>query len=178
MKLYANFNLSTSCLNQGITFVSKRLTNLDRKQLDARFARVREVASLLQPPRGGWLRSLRNALGMRQQDLGERLGVTSQAVADLERREAEGSVTLSTLREAARAMGGELHYVVLPVRPVKETLERRATEVARFMAGQVHHSMRMEDQGTSEDEQQDRIAEIRELLLKTPSLLWTVPDDL
>jgi predicted DNA-binding mobile mystery protein A len=158
--------------------MARRPTRLDQKQLEARFARLREFGAMLQPPRGGWLRSLRNALGMRQRDLGDRLGMTAQGVADLERREADGTVTLNTLREAARALGGELHYVVVPVRPVKETLEERATRLARFMAGQVHHSMRMEDQGTGAQEQQDRFEEIRESLLKSPSVLWTLPDDL
>lgn len=156
----------------------RRPTGLDRKQLDRRLAKIREIAPLLPPPRGGWLRSLRNALGMRQQDLGNRLHVSTQAIADMERREVDGAITLATLRDAARALGGELHYVVLPIQPVQETMERRATQVARFMAGQVHHSMRMEDQGTSEEEQKDRFEELKEMLLKTPSLLWTVPDDL
>jgi predicted DNA-binding mobile mystery protein A len=156
----------------------RQITGLSRKQLDNRLAKIRETATLLQPPRGGWLRSLRNALGMRQQDLGERLRVSKQSITSMERREVDGTITLATLRDAARALGGELHYVVLPVRPLQETLERRATQVARFMASQVHHSMRMEDQGTGEEEQKDRFEELRQMLLQTPSLLWAVPDDL
>jgi predicted DNA-binding mobile mystery protein A len=158
--------------------MKSKLTELDRKQLDTRFAQLRESVPLFQPPRGGWIRSLRNTLGMRQEDLALRLGVTSQAVTNLERREVEGSVTLSALRDAARAMGGELHYVVVPVRPVRETLEARAARIARFMVDQVRHSMRMEDQATGEAQRQDRLKETRERLLKRPSLLWTLPDDL
>ena len=115
---------------------------------------------------------------MRQQDLAERLGISSQAVADLERRETEDQVTLARLRAAARALGGELYYVVIPARPISETLDERADRVARFLAGQVHHSMRMEDQATSEDERTARIAEMKEHLREVPSLLWTLPDDL
>lgn len=155
-----------------------RPTRLDRKQLDARYARVREARPQFQAPRGGWLRALRTALGMRQQDLGERLGVSGQSIAALERREIDGRVTLDRLREAARAMGAELYYAIVPVRTVSETLEERATRVARFMAGQVHHSMRMEDQGTGVDEQRERFEEIRRSLLEDPSLLWTLPDEL
>lgn len=99
-------------------------------------------------------------------------------MADLERREVDGAVTLATLRDAARAMGGELYYVVVPVRPIQETLEARAARVAGFMAGQVNHSMRMEDQQTGTAEQRDRREELRLNLLKTPSLLWALPDDL
>ena len=158
--------------------MTQRLTSLHRKQLEARYTSIRKAAPMLQPPRGGWLRSLRNALGMRQQDLGRRLGVSRQAIAELERREADEAVTLGTLREAARALGAELHYVIVPVRPVHETLEDRATRVARFMAGQVHHSMRMEDQATGAAEQRARVEEIRQSLLQDPSLLWTLPDEL
>jgi predicted DNA-binding mobile mystery protein A len=158
--------------------MKRSLTALDRKQLDARFAVLRENLAVLQPPRGGWIRSLRNALGMRQQDLGERLAVSSQAVADLERREAQELVTLSKLRTAAHALGAELYYVVIPVRPISAMLEERADRVARFLGGQVHHSMRMEDQATAEAEQKARLAEIKEHLLEVPSLLWTLPDDL
>jgi predicted DNA-binding mobile mystery protein A len=153
-------------------------SKLDRKQLERRLSRVREMAALFQSPRGGWVRAIRGALGMRQRDLAKRLHVSAQAVADLERREGEGAVTLAALREAAHAMGAELHYVLLPVRPIQETLEERATRVARFMASQVHHSMRMEDQGTGADEQRDRAKEIRESMLANPSLLWNLPDDL
>ena len=115
---------------------------------------------------------------MRQQDLGGRLGVSNQAVADLERREAEEMVTLAKLRAAAHALGGELYYAVVPARPVAAILEERADRVARFLAGQVHHSMRMEDQATAEAEQEARMAEIKAHLLEVPSLLWSVPDDL
>jgi predicted DNA-binding mobile mystery protein A len=155
-----------------------RTAKLDRKQLDRRLGQVRDVASLLQPPRGGWLRVLRSALGMSQRELGSRLRITPQAAAALEKREDDGTVTLATLRAAAHAIGCEVHYVLVPAQPIEKTLEDRATVVARFMSGQVHHSMRMEDQATSDDERNDRYEEIREQLLDNPSLLWTVPDDL
>ena len=155
-----------------------RSSKLDQKQLDRRLARIREVTSLLQPPRGGWLRVLRSALGMSQRELGSRLRITPQAAAALEKREDDGTVTLATLRAAAHAIGCEVHYVLVPAEPLAKTLEDRATVVARFMSGQVHHSMRMEDQETGEDERDERFEEIRAQLLENPSLLWAVPDEL
>jgi len=114
---------------------------------------------------------------MRQRDLSARLRTSSQAVADLERREADGTVTISKLREAAHALGAELYYVIIPARPINATLQSRAEQVARFLAGQVHHSMRMEDQATAEEEFRERLEEMRDHLLAVPSLLWTLPDD-
>src|SRR3989304_2783356 len=72
------------------------------------------------PPRGGWIRSVRKALGMSTIQLASRLGVTRQAIVDLERREGDGSVTLTTLARAAEAMEGDLFYAVVPRRPVRE----------------------------------------------------------
>lgn len=158
--------------------MKRRLTTLDRKQIDSRFTELQSRLPLMQPPRGGWIRAIRTALGMRQKDLGERLGTSSQAVADLERRETDGLVTVARLRSAAHALGAELFYVVIPARPLGETLDQRADAVARFLAGQVHHSMRMEDQATPDEEAQARVAELKAHLLEVPSLLWTLPDDL
>lgn len=118
---------------------------------------------------------LRTALGMRQRDLGERMSISPQAVAQLEAREQDGAVTLGALRDAARAMGGELFYVVVPEQSVSGVLEARADSIARGLAGQVRHSMRMEDQETSEAEWQARVTELREELLRNPAALWTLP---
>ena len=154
----------------------RALTALDRKQLDTRYAALRAQVPLMQVPRGGWIRMLRTALGMRQRDLGERLNISAQAIAQLEAREMDGSVTLGALRDAARAMGAEVFYVVVPEQPVSTVLERRAEAVARVLTGQVHHSMRMEDQETGAGEQEDRLVEVKQELLLDPSRLWTLPD--
>lgn len=103
--------------------------------------------------------------------------VSAQAVGALERREAEESVTLASLRQAADALDADLYYVLLPRKPIEERLEAEVDRVARFMAGQVHHSMRMEDQATDIPELLERIKEIKDRLRLTPSLLWTLPHD-
>lgn len=149
---------------------------LARTQLDSRFTRLREMRPALHAPRGGWLRALRTSLGMRLQDVGARLGVSAQAVAQMESREAAGTITLNGLREAAAAMDAEVFVVVVPARGSAESLDQRAESVARVLAAQVHHSMRMEDQATGDAEWRARVADIKATLLRTPSLLWTMPD--
>lgn len=147
------------------------------RQLDQRFDALRIQGALLRTPRGGWLRLLRNALGLRQEDLGKRLKISKQAAGALERREAEETVTLAALREAADALDAELYYVLVPRRRLGEQIEERLDRTARFLAGQVHHSMRMEDQATGPAEMTERIEEIKAQLRRTPSLLWTLPDE-
>jgi predicted DNA-binding mobile mystery protein A len=150
-------------------------TPLARRQLDRRFAELRPLTSALRTPRGGWIRLLRTALGMRQEDLGARLRVSAQAVGALERREAADGVTLAALRQAADALDAELYYVLLPRQPLETQLEQKIDRAARFLAGQVHHSMRMEDQATEPAEFEERVNEIKEQLRLAPSLLWTLP---
>jgi predicted DNA-binding mobile mystery protein A len=112
---------------------------------------------------------------MRQEDLGARLKVSAQAVGALERREAADGVTLAALRQAADALDAELYYVLLPRQPLEMQLEEKIDRAARYLAGQVHHSMRMEDQATEPAELEERVNEIREQLRLAPSLLWTLP---
>jgi hypothetical protein len=86
-------------------------------------------------------------------------------------------VTLGALRQAADALDAELYYVLIPRQPLEAQLEEKIDRAARFLAGQVHHSMRMEDQATDAAELQERINEIKNQLRLTPSLLWTLPRD-
>jgi predicted DNA-binding mobile mystery protein A len=154
------------------------MTSVAGQQMERRFAALREQAGLLATPKGGWIRLLRTSLGMRQQDFGARLGVTAQAAGQLEQREMDEAVTLKALRQAADALGADLHYVLVPRQPLAATVEDRISRAARHLAGQVDHTMRLENQATGAAASQMRIRRIEEQLRLTPSLLWTLPDDL
>jgi predicted DNA-binding mobile mystery protein A len=115
------------------------------------------------------------SLAMSQADLGRRMGVTRQAIGQLERRESDGSATIKALEEAARALGGEFVYAIVPHRPLGRTLEERADRLARQMTASVRHTMRLEDQETDTD-LEARTAEITAELLASPRRLWSLPD--
>lgn len=112
---------------------------------------------------------------MTQANLAERMEVSRQAIGQLEQREADGTITLNALRQAAEALGGRVEYVVIPDQPVSQTLEERAFRIARQMVTSVRHSMRLEDQETDSDVQA-RIREVAETLLAFPNRLWLHPD--
>lgn len=154
------------------------MTSLASQQTERRFSALREQAVLFATPKGGWIRLLRTSLGMRQQDFGARLGITAQAAGQLEQREMDEAVTLKTLRQAADALGADLHYVLVPRQPLSAALEDRISRAARHLAEQVDHTMRLENQATGDAASQLRIRQIEEQLRLTPSLVWTLPDDL
>ncbi|MCY3655219.1 MAG: mobile mystery protein A [Chloroflexi bacterium] len=130
-----------------------------RSRLDARLGAMR--ASLDQPlPNGGWIRAIRQALGMSAKDLADRLGVSQQTIPDIERSEQAQTVKLETLRRAANALECDLVYALVPRNSldaqVKEQARRKAAEHLRSIA---HHS-RLEDQSVTADESMAQIEEL------------------
>ena len=78
--------------------------------------------------RWGWVRGVRQAVGMPVAEMARRMKVGTSEVYRLEVSEQEDSITLRKLRAAAEALGCELVYAVVPV---KGTLEDLAEEVER-----------------------------------------------
>lgn len=84
----------------------KQTLQLSQSHLDKRIRKMNQVGIMSTPPRG-WIYTIRTTLGMTLAQLGKRLGVSPQAIAQLEKREVDGQITLSTLRAALRALGVE-----------------------------------------------------------------------
>ncbi len=76
----------------------------------------------------GWLRGVRQAVGLPVAEMARRMKVCESEVFRLEVAEAEHSITLKKLRAGAQALGCELVYAVVPR---AGTLEDLATEVER-----------------------------------------------
>lgn len=124
-------------------------------------------------PSTGWLRAVRQALGMTTRQLAKSVGVSQAAVVDAERTEAKGDITLATLQRYAAALGCELRYALVPLRPLKEVVEERADRIARDQVSRVRHSMVLEDQSTGEEREEREVADLRRRLLEgKPSRLW------
>jgi len=129
-----------------------------RDLLDAHFDEWQPLRSISRPPRG-WIRAVREALGMSAAVLADRLGVTPSAVIRLEQSEAADRVRLETLRRAADALGCDLVYLLVPRRPLSTVVRERASALAHFQVAAVEQTMRLEDQATGDTtELEDRIA--------------------
>ena len=85
------------------------------------------------PPRPpvGWLRAIRETLGMTSAALGQRLGITASGVRKLEQAEAADAITLATLRRMAEALDCELHYFLVPRQPLRQMRRRQALRQAQ-----------------------------------------------
>jgi len=152
--------------------MSKLFKNMQVKHIDERLALWRKVADSV-PPQGGWIRTIRESLGMTQSQLAARLKITQQALNDLEKSEAEGKITLDSLRRLASALGCRFVYAAVPEQPLGEIRRQRAHDVAKKQLGRVSRSMKLEAQGTSERETKRQIEELTEELLQgSARKLW------
>ncbi|HXW24215.1 MAG TPA: mobile mystery protein A, partial [Xanthobacteraceae bacterium] len=115
------------------------------RHLDVRFAALRPLLRTQRPPKG-WLRAIRDALGMTTKQFAARLGVSQPRIVELEQSEVSGSVTLNTLQRAAEALGCRFVYALVPDKPLADTVRDRAEFVARQRQAAVEQTMRLEDQ--------------------------------
>lgn len=125
------------------------------------------------PPSGGWLRAVRQALGMTTRQLARALNVTQAAVADAERAEAKSAITLATLQRYAAALDCEVVYALVPRRPLQQVVHERAARIAHDELARVRHSLTLEGQADGGEYMERQIAQLRAKLLEGKrSRLW------
>jgi predicted DNA-binding mobile mystery protein A len=127
--------------------ISNEVSVRSRRLLDSHFDEWQQLRGLARPPHG-WIRAIREALGMSAAVLAARLGITAGAVTRLEQSEAADRIQLDTLRRAADALGCDLVYLLVPRRPLDVVVRDRARELARRQIAAVEQTMRLEDQAT------------------------------
>lgn len=143
-----------------------------RHHLDRTLAPLREAAPF--PPPDGWLRTIREALGMSLSDVARRLQVTPAAVRQLEHSEQAGTIRLESLERVAAAIGAQLRYVVVPDRPLQQLVDERALAVARQELARVNHTMELEDQRPSDALDEELVRRRAQELIDTREL-WREP---
>lgn len=127
-----------------------------RRELDRRFAAT-DLTVIGARPRSGWVRAIRMALGMSQQALAGRLGISGPAVAKLEKAELEGGITIGKLAEVARALDCTLVYALVPNSSLEENVQTQARRVAAETIGYVGTTMALEDQAVEPDRLADQL---------------------
>lgn len=146
------------------------------EQLDRRFDELKPFVEVAARPSRGWVRALREALGMTTGQLAKRLGVQQPRVIELERGEASGNITVQSLERAAEALGCRLVYALIPEKPLADTIRQRASLVADRQLASVDQTMRLEAQGvTDKARQREAYQRLVADLLRRPARLWDEP---
>ena len=131
---------------------SAQVRRLEVGRMDRYFQRLGAAPGLqLQAP-SGWVRAIRNALGMSAVQLARRLGVSRAAVYKLEEREASRRVTLGQLDRAADAMNCDVFYALVPRTTVEQTIRSQSRKSAERKLGKANMSMGLEAEGVRDGE--------------------------
>ncbi len=111
-------------------------------------------------PRSGWIRAIRDALGMSTNELAQRVGLSKGRISQIERAERERSLTLHTLERVAAALDCRVEYVLVPHRPLEDMVWEQARAKATEEIAAVDHTMALEDQRPDPESARPRIDEL------------------
>ena len=148
---------------------NERLAAQSRQNLDARFAKLRPTERF-KPPVRGWIKAIREALGMSSAQLARRLKIKQPSVVDIEQSELKGTIRLATLRRVAEALNCTLVYALVPNEPLEKIVREQARRVMRRRLQLIEHSMLLENQGVPVKDFEAHIdALVRDI---NPRILW------
>jgi predicted DNA-binding mobile mystery protein A len=145
---------------------------LVRKQLD-KSLRQFQALGRTSPPRRGWISAIRKALGMSARQLAARMGVSQQRVAQIEKQESDGGLTIKAMRKVAEGLDCRFVYGFIPTVSLEEMVTNQAKRLALGRLAQASHTMSLEDQALAKQENDDILTDmIAELTNDPQTNLW------
>jgi len=145
---------------------------LAREQLDETMKRFKSLKTA-PIPKKGWIRAIRDTLGMTGKQLAKRMNVNQQRVARIEQDEKLGKVTLNTMCSAAQAMDCVFVYCVVPINSLEQTVRNQAESVAKKRMNRSNQMMRLEKQELNEKEKEKALESlIDDITNEMPKSLW------
>jgi len=152
--------------------MQKRYRWIALNQLDENLSQFKPLLSTQRPPTG-WIRAIRETLGMTARQFATRLGVSAPRINRLETDEREGKLTLNTLKRTAAALDCVFIYGFVPKTSLKNLVKTQAFKAAAAQISYVSHSMQLEDQKPSDELLKQEIEIVAEEMLKEwPRTLW------
>ena len=150
-----------------------RNKKLQFQQLNEKILQLAGMQHVIVPPIG-WIKAIRNGIGMSMEQLGKKLSITKQGVMDIEKREMEGAITIKAMQEIAKAMDTKFVYGFVPnAGSLEQMVETRALEIAKTIVQRTSTTMKLEDQVNSKERIENAIKErATEIINKTPKILW------
>ncbi|CAN1500035.1 mob_myst_A, mobile mystery protein A [Burkholderiaceae bacterium] len=128
-----------------LSYMKNQFRDLQLHQTDELLARMTSLC-MSPRPRSGWVKSIREALGMSASAFARRLGMSHAGVRKLELAEANDAISLASLRKMAEALDCELHYALIPRTSLAQQLQARAEVVVTERMRPILHTMALEDQ--------------------------------
>ena len=150
-----------------MTYWDKKLI---REQLDKRLSN--RLIPLLSSEEG-WIKIIREALGMTTAQLARRVGIDQSRISRLENNEAAGDLKLSSMKKIADGLGMQFVYGFIPSDSLEEIVQQQARKLARKQMDVVNQTMRLEDQELSQAEKASAFDDlVQKILIDDQKGLW------
>ena len=150
---------------------SNKLSKPKRRILDQKLSQYSKINFTI--PKNGWIKAIREALGMTTAQLGERMNIAASNITILENREMTKTTSLKTMERAATAIGCKFVYALIPNASLEEVVQIQAKKSAKALIQEIHHHMKLEKQKVNPEIEKDQINELaEEIITKMDSRLW------
>lgn len=151
-----------------MSYWDKKLT---RQQLDGKLNTLK--ASSISEINTGWIKLIREALGMSARQLAERVGLTRPRLTKIENAEITGDLNLSTLKKVAEALNMRFVYAFVPEVSLEEMVNDQAKKIAHEIMARVSHTMKLEDQELTPTDKLKALEDlIQKILINEPKDFW------
>lgn len=143
------------------------------EQLDQKLQPFSKARKVLVPERG-WINTIRTTLNMTMAQVGTKLNITRQGVKKIEESEANGSISLNSLKEIANAMDLKLVYALVPKdESINDLIQIKAEKLAQKIVLRTNQNMKLEDQGIGDEKMAKTIKDLAdELKREMKKSLW------
>ncbi|MBB5269985.1 putative DNA-binding mobile mystery protein A [Algibacter amylolyticus] len=111
---------------------------------------------------------------MTMAQLGAKLNITRQGVKRIEESEANGTITLNSLKDVAMALDLKLVYALVPKNEtIDDLIQKKADKLAQKIVLRTNQNMKLEDQGIGDDKIAKTIKELaNEIKREMRKSLW------
>ncbi len=143
-----------------------------RQQLDSKLSPLKDIAASGMPKQG-WIRTIREALGMSSTHLGKKAGLDQSRISRLENAEKQGNLKVSSLQKIAKALGMRFVYGFVPETTLEEVVRKQAKKIISQRMTRLDKTMQLEQQGLSDTEKKKAFQNmVDKLLMEHPKDLW------
>lgn len=145
---------------------------LIREQLDSKLEKLKILYSGLLPTTG-WIRVMREALGMTTADLAKRVKLDQSRITRLENAEIDGDLKISSMKKIAQGLNMKFVYGFIPEDSLEQIVQDQARKIAQKKLMKVDHTMRLEDQELNQIDKENSLEDlIQKILLNDMKGLW------
>lgn len=124
--------------------------------------------AVIERPPQGWLKTIREFLGMTTTQLAKKINVAQPRVINLEKN--EKNTKISTMERIADALNCDFVYAFIPRENIDDIIYNQAKKKALKILNKVHTNMSLENQLTDSEDLVEDI--IKDLLDDNISRIW------